>query len=428
MSFAAPLLLAGLAAIAIPVILHLMAREVPKTLHFPTLRFITKDKLETQSRKGLKDFLLLLLRCLIIAGLVLAFAKPFMQKEVASVEVAEKQAVVLIDTSASMNRPGTLELIKEKLTETLKEDEAVAIIVSDQGISAKYAFATKADSLKSIDKITLTTYEGRHETALNEAASLFDKESKQKRLILVSDFQQNDWTFSQVPQIDKEVETEFIKVYEEFPDNISLSVDRIRRMNKGKIVQVQAVLINHSSKQKELDLKLVSGRKTSEEKVSLEGLERRRVILTLENPDSSKAVVSINEDDYPYDDKYHIWIGDEAPIPVVIPTAGENKSLDYIFVQKALEAVKAGDASFRVSPADAELFSSIDIEDVRVLVLNDDSFNIRSDEYEGIKNFVESGGLLLVAPGDKAGILFSRLKAYGLADVNFTELTTRKKM
>ena len=426
MSFAAPLLLAGLAALAIPIILHLMAREVPKTIHFPTLRFISRDKLETQSRKGLKDFLLLLLRCLVIAGLVLAFAKPFMESTPNLAEVAENQTVVLIDNSASMNRPGSLSLMREKLAALLKDNEAVSMVLSEQGISAKYPFSSKEDFLKSLDKIELTSKEGKHENALNEAASLFDGASQNKRLILVSDFQQNDWTFSQVPQIDKEIDLEFVKLYDNFPENVSLTVDRIRRMNKGKIVQVQALVINYSTSKKDIDLKLVSGRKVVEEKVSLDGLERRRIILTLENPDSSKAVVSITEDDYSFDDKYHIWIGDEAPIPVVIPVSGENKSLDYIFVQKALEEVKAGDASFRVTPADGALFSSVDIEESRVLVLNDDAFQIRSEEYEGIKDFVEKGGLLIVTPGSKAGILLSRIKAYGLADVNFDALVTRK--
>lgn len=426
MSFAAPLLLAGLAALAVPIILHLMAREVPKTVYFPTLRFISRDKLETQSRKGLKDFLLLLLRCLVIAALVLAFAKPFMEDKPAAQEVAEKQAVILIDNSASMNRPGALALMREKLEPLLKGDESIAMVLSDQGISAKYPFASKDELLKNLEKIKQSSSEGRHETALNEAASLFSVESKNKRLIIVSDFQQNDWTFSQIPQVDKSIDLEFVKLYDAFPDNVSVTVDRVRRMNKGRIIQVQAVVLNYSTSKKEIDLKMASGRKNVEEKITLEGLERRRVILTLENPDSSKAVVSITEDDYSFDDKFHIWIGEEAPISVVIPSSGENKSLDYVFVQKALEEVKAGDASFRVSPADGALFSSVDIEEARVLVLNDDAFEIRSEEYAEIKKFVEKGGLLIAAPGAKAGILISRLKAYGLADVNFDEVVSRK--
>ena len=426
MSFAAPLLLAGLAAIAVPIILHLMAREVPKTIHFPTLRFITRDKLETQSRRGIRDLLLLLFRCLVIAGIVLAFAKPFMEEEPENVAVAENQTVVLLDASASMNRENVLSLVQEKLDKEIKNNEAVALIVSSQGINAKYEFSGRKEFFSNLSNVKLTSYEGRHETALNEAASLFGEETKNKKLILVSDFQQNDWTFSQMPQIDKEIELKFIKVYDDFPDNVSLTVDRVRRLKKGEIVQAQAVLVNYTSEDKELDLKMSSGRKNIVEKVKLAAKERKRVILTLENPDSSKAVVSINEDEFSFDDRYHIWIGDQAPIPVVIPENGENKSLDYIFVQKALEEVKAGDAAFRVTPADAELFGSIDLEEARVLVMNDSAFKVRSEEYEAIKKFVEEGGLLIAAPADRAGILLSRLKAYGLADVNFEKLVTRK--
>ncbi|MCM8539433.1 MAG: BatA domain-containing protein [Lentisphaeraceae bacterium] len=426
MSFAAPLLLAGLAAIAVPVILHLMAREVPKTVHFPTLRFITRDKLETHSKRGIRDLLLLLLRCLIIAGIVLAFAKPFIEKTPVDVAAAEKQTVVVIDASASMNRPNVLQIIKDRLDAEIGAGEAVSLLVSAQGIAAKYSFASKDEFLNNLSQVKMTDMEGHHETALNEAASLFSEQAKVKKLILVSDFQQNDWTFTQMPQIDKTVEVEFIKAFENFPANVSLTVDRVRRLKKGQLIQAQALLTNYNSEKKEIELKMSSGRKSITEKVELAGLEKRRIILTLENPDSDKAVVSINEDEFTLDDRYHVWIGDQAPIPVMIPEDGENKSLDYIFVQKALEAVKAGDATFRVSTAESELFSSVDLDDARVLVLNDSAFKIRSEEYEGIKAFVEKGGLLLAAPGEKAGILLSRLKAYGLADVNFDQLVTRK--
>lgn len=426
MSFAAPLLLAGLAALAVPVILHLMAREVPKTVHFPSLRFITRDKLETHSKRGIRDLLLLLLRCLVIAGIVLAFAKPFFEKAPVNAAVADKQTVVLLDVSASMNRPNVLETVRDKVSEQIANDEAVALLVSAQGIVAKYPFATKDEFLKNLSEVKMTGIEGRHEIALNEAASLFAEETKSKNIILISDFQQNDWSFTQMPQIDKSIDVSFVKAFDSFPSNTSLTVDRVRRLKKGTLIQAQAVLINYDSEDKEIEVKMTSGRKAIVEKVKLAGLERRRIILTLENPDSDKAIVSINEDDFTFDDRYHIWIGDQAPIPVVIPESGENKSLDYIFVQKALEAVKAGDASFRVSTAEAELFSSVDLDDARVLVLNDSAFKIRSEEYEGIKDFVEKGGLLIAAPAEKAGILLSRLKAYGLIDVNFDQLQTRK--
>lgn len=426
MSFAAPLLLAGLAAIAVPVILHLMAREVPKTIHFPTLRFITRDKLETHSKRGIRDLLLLLLRCLIVAGIVLAFAKPFIESTPVDVAVAEKQTVVLLDASASMNRPEVLQIVKDKLSEEIGSSEVTALVVSSQGIVAKYPFAAKEEFFSNLSKVKMTDFEGHHETALNEAASLFSEKSKVKKIILVSDFQQNDWTFSQMPQIDKTIEVKFVKAFDAFPANVSLTVDRVRRLKKGQLIQAQALLENYNTDKKDIEVKIASGRKSVSEKVELAGLEKRRIILTLENPDSDKALVSINEDDFPLDDRYHIWIGDQAPIPVVIPESGENKSLDYIFVQKALEAVRAGDASFRVSTAEAELFSSVDLDEARVLILNDSAFQIRSEEYEGIKKFVEKGGLLIAAPGEKAGILLSRLKAYGLADVNFDKLTTRK--
>ena len=252
MSFAAPLLLAGLAAIAVPVILHLMAREVPKTIHFPTLRFITRDKLETHSKRGIRDLLLLLLRCLIVAGIVLAFAKPFIESTPVDVAVAEKQTVVLLDASASMNRPEVLQIVKDKLSEEIGSSEVTALVVSSQGIVAKYPFAAKEEFFSNLSKVKMTDFEGHHETALNEAASLFSEKSKVKKIILVSDFQQNDWTFSQMPQIDKTIEVKFVKAFDAFPANVSLTVDRVRRLKKGQLIQAQALLENYNTDKKDI--------------------------------------------------------------------------------------------------------------------------------------------------------------------------------
>jgi hypothetical protein len=74
--FVTPSLLLGLAVIAVPVVLHLVMRQKPKRLVFPALQFV-KQRRETNTRRlQFRHLLLLLLRCLAIAAVLAALARP----------------------------------------------------------------------------------------------------------------------------------------------------------------------------------------------------------------------------------------------------------------------------------------------------------------------------------------------------------------
>src|SRR5258708_9095468 len=76
MTFLNPLLLFGLAAVAIPVILHLLNLRKLRTIEFSTLTFL-KELQQTKIRRlKLRQLLLLLIRTLLIVCIILAFARP----------------------------------------------------------------------------------------------------------------------------------------------------------------------------------------------------------------------------------------------------------------------------------------------------------------------------------------------------------------
>jgi hypothetical protein len=76
MTFINVSLLAGAAAITIPIVLHLIMRRKPKLFEFPALRFIQKRHDRNQRRLRLRHLLLLLLRAGAIALLAFALARP----------------------------------------------------------------------------------------------------------------------------------------------------------------------------------------------------------------------------------------------------------------------------------------------------------------------------------------------------------------
>jgi hypothetical protein len=99
-SFLHPWVLAGLAAAAIPILLHLLARREPPTVIFPAVRYLVTTTREHQRRLKLQNWLLLCLRTLLVVLLVLAAAAPSIPETGVSGH-APSALVLILDNSPS---------------------------------------------------------------------------------------------------------------------------------------------------------------------------------------------------------------------------------------------------------------------------------------------------------------------------------------
>lgn len=102
MQFAAPMMLAGAAAISIPIVLHLFYRARYKPLPWAPMHFLRQAIEQTSRRLRFQEWLLLLLRCLAILLLALALARPGWSGSSVSSRGQPIDAVFLIDVSYSM--------------------------------------------------------------------------------------------------------------------------------------------------------------------------------------------------------------------------------------------------------------------------------------------------------------------------------------
>ena len=96
MQFLYPTFLFALAALAIPIIIHLFHFRRFKKVYFTNVRFLREVKEETSARRKLRNLLVLLMRCLALAFLVFAFAQPFIPRET-DVKKGEKAISVFVD-------------------------------------------------------------------------------------------------------------------------------------------------------------------------------------------------------------------------------------------------------------------------------------------------------------------------------------------
>ena len=76
MSFVNPAVLAGLALIAVPVLLHMLMKARPKKVIFPALQLIQASRKTSSRRLRLRHLLLLLMRMAVLALFIIAVARP----------------------------------------------------------------------------------------------------------------------------------------------------------------------------------------------------------------------------------------------------------------------------------------------------------------------------------------------------------------
>lgn len=138
MGILVPLYLAGLTALSLPLILHLVRRTPRGRQEFSSLMFLSPTPPRLTRRSRLDQILLLLLRLAALALIVLAFARPFL-REAASLTFADltgKRLAIVIDASASMKRGNlwqqAVKLAEKELDDLNPQDDVALFAFGDQ--------------------------------------------------------------------------------------------------------------------------------------------------------------------------------------------------------------------------------------------------------------------------------------------------------
>lgn len=208
MSFLTPLFLAGIALVAGPIIFHLIRQAPRNRVVFSSTEFLEASPPRAKQRSRIQNPLLLLLRCLAIALLALAFARPFFSSDnPASLAMDVKRDVVLVvDESASMSRDGVWEAALEQIEAVIEgvgEGDRLSIIaftdVAEKLVTAEqwtsWASGQRAQrSLAALEDRRPSDYPGALDVAIESALHELEliRESRARQglgeIILVSDF------------------------------------------------------------------------------------------------------------------------------------------------------------------------------------------------------------------------------------------------
>jgi hypothetical protein len=210
MSFLYPLFLAGIAAVSLPIILHMIRRQTRKRVTFSSLMFLRTAVPRFKNRSRLENVLLLILRCIILCLLAFAFSRPFFPRETGANQVSVAgRTVLLIDTSASMRRTGIWPRAISEAQSVLKgagPSDRVCIVRFDQNAETLMGFeqwssmdsdrrkAAAAEQLRNLSPSWASTNLGQALVSAAEAIEddeVNDEQQKFRthRIVLISDLQ-----------------------------------------------------------------------------------------------------------------------------------------------------------------------------------------------------------------------------------------------
>jgi hypothetical protein len=216
MTFVFPIVLGGLALLAIPILLHLLMRQKPKRLPFPAFRFLVQKHRSNQTKLRLRHLLLLLLRMLLLALICLAIAQPRLGQPVA--------AVLIFDTSYSMEyKVGPQSRLDEakkrglELLEDLPEESKVAILDTAETGGDWLTLTQAKEKVKSLQ---LRSDSAAVTDRLKDAHALFDKlatdtqntrnQNLTRFLCIFSDNTRGSWSAQNLPREEIPADTKLL--------------------------------------------------------------------------------------------------------------------------------------------------------------------------------------------------------------------------
>jgi Aerotolerance regulator N-terminal/von Willebrand factor type A domain len=196
-TFLAPLFLAGLAAVAIPVIVHLTNRPRREAYAFPSLMFLARIPFRSVKHQRVRHWWLLALRIGVVALIVSAFARPLLSRLGAGggAFATGSEVVVLLDDSYSMrygDRWQQAVAAAEHVVDGLGPNDRATVVLFDARARALgQASADRAALHAELAAARPGFGTTRYAAGLELARDVLQRSTLPRReVVLISDFQQ----------------------------------------------------------------------------------------------------------------------------------------------------------------------------------------------------------------------------------------------
>lgn len=220
--FTNALLLGALAALGIPVLLHLLLKRRNQRIKFSTLRFIETQETRSTSRRKLRNLFLLLLRLLIFALIILAFARPFWPKNQGNLGIRpRRQVVIVLDHSLSLSAQEggivrwtkAMEAARKTLNELGSEDRAALVGCGSRAVVLA-GFASASVTLRKLEILKVEASTSELGEGLAEATRLIAASDAgfDSSIVVISDLQRSAAETLGAVAMPREVPVNFLSV------------------------------------------------------------------------------------------------------------------------------------------------------------------------------------------------------------------------
>lgn len=429
MSWANPFALLALGALAVPVLVHLVRRELRSGQPFASLMFVERVTFDSQRRRRLRNLLLLALRLLAMTALVLAFAgpRPWPLADPAGQAARAVDTVVLLDTSFSMSGAArwseALGLARQAIRDAAQRGR-VSLLTFDEQVQEK---VRRSDDVRAVltllDSVQPAPAATRIGPALQRAADLLATGGSERReLVLVSDLQRS--ALRDVLRLPAAINLSVRPVVAPVGANLSLIHAAVVSRESGAGVQERVVVTVRNTGHRRVDGQRLSLSANDLEvgdplRVSLEpGAEQLvelPLVLAADGP--TRIAMRLSDDAVSADNGYFLVVAPRRPIRVAqvlgAPTPPHNGAylrqalaINNVAAKASVEGstmVSASVPVMQVSPLDlavaatqgalAEALARYDVLLLEDAVVADGSVK------QALTTYIEGGGGVLVSAG-----------------------------
>ncbi len=414
MNFLYPSFLFALAAVSIPVIIHLVELRRAKRILFSNLSFIREVKNVTASHRRIKQWLILLARVLFIISLVLLFSQPYIPVAKSRQSVAVQRAKIFLDNSLSMqnqakNRNGSL--LQEATSQAAQVPGFMPLNASYQlGTNTRlsYAFVSKPDYHDQVDQI--------RESASSRSVSAITSwlnQSEEKvpyRGFIFSDFQKSFVDEDAFRSLDSTQQYYLAPITNIKDENLFIdtvySEDAFIRQGENNQLQVKITNIGQEDRPNCQVKFFIGDKQVSALSITVPARKTIPFALTYRLDKDELVNARLVIEDYPvtFDNTYYFTLKPSGNIRILEVAAG-NMLADQLYTNENI---------FKYTPARTGSTNYKQIEQADLIILNG-ATEIDASLADNLKTFVQEGGNLVVVPPVNAnrgnyGILLSTLK------------------
>ena len=351
LGFLVPAFLAGLAAIAIPLLMHLRDRNEETPTRFPSLMFLVRLPIRTSDRRKVTDWPLLLLRALAIAVLVLAFSRPFFGRSAeVTAQRRTRNLVLLLDRSMSMGYEDTWAAAQDSaraLLASLGADDQVALVLFDEEAELAQPWTRdKATARAIVDAAKPVSRGTRFGPALRVGRSaLVSAPAGAAEFVLVSDLQRSGLAGVAGLELPAGLPMRVAQVAAATRPNTSLRAVEARRVVAGTRVQLQVlarVVTRELAAPRTATLTLrLAGREVGVRTATLRPNGELAVVFDA-IPAPATAVegeVTIDADRLAADDRFHFTLPADDGLTVLLVVPDDVARDETLYLERALAIV-----------------------------------------------------------------------------------------